>query len=37
MNLHSERIESDHYEVEDIDIHVASYCNDFVQIPQGEN
>ena len=37
MNLHSERIESDHYEVEDNDIHVASYCNDFVQIPQGEN
>lgn len=37
MNLHSERIESDHYEVEDNDIDVASYCNDFVQIPQGEN
>ena len=32
----SERIESDHCEVEDNDIYVASY-NDLSQIPQGEN
>ena len=32
----SKMIESDHCEVEDNDIHVASY-NDLSQIPQGEN
>ena len=37
MNLHSERIETDQCEVEDNDIYVASYYNDFAQIPQGEN
>lgn len=37
MNLHSERIETDQCEVEDNDIHVASYYNNFAQIPQGEN
>ena len=32
----SERIESDHCDVEDNDIHAASY-NDFAKIPQCKN
>ena len=32
----SEKIEDDHCEIEENDIHVASY-NDLYQIPQGEN
>ena len=32
----SKKIEDDHWEVEENDIHVAS-CNDLSQIPQGEN